>query len=388
LGGGGDSVKPADTLVVALADSVRLAHASNPTNDSERLLFRKAFETLIRLDCQGQTRPGLAVAWSPDTTGRVWTFTLRDESRLSGDPPRTARIVSEWQTRPAVTQAVGIESVRALDHRRLAVTLREPEVSVPRLFADPALSVTHTETPLGSVTRLVTPRSDDLPVVDFRVTSGSDPRDALDRGADLIVTRDPALVEYAENRPELVNYPLPWSRTYLLLQPPGAEPIERTITSDSVRRSLARDAVRAEARVAELPFWWDSLASCPPAVPASGTRVSSRIVYPRGDEVARGLAERIVALTKGGTQSRVAGLGDPELAAALRSGTERAYVVSVPRQSLAPCRDSAEWPADVSITPLIDTRARAILRRGSAALTVDWDGTVRVAPPSPGTDAS
>jgi hypothetical protein len=274
---------------------------------------------------------------------------------------------------------VGLESAIALDHRRLAVTLRGREDSVPRFLADPSLALTQTDAPLGPVTQIITFRSEKVPLLDFRVIPGSDPRDALDRGADLLVTRDPALVEYAASRPEFATYPLPWSRTYLLLQPRGAEPIEAMIASDSVRRSLARDAVRAEARVAEPPFWWDSTAGCP-AVPGDSLRgASSRIVYPRGDEVARGLAERIVALAHSGSQLRAAALGEAALAVALRDGTERAYVVPVPRQSLAPCRDSAAWPSGVSILPLIDTRARAIVRRGSVALTVDWDGTVRVA---------
>jgi hypothetical protein len=281
---------------------------------------------------------------------------------------------------------MGIESAQALNDGRLAVTLRQPEDSVPRLFADPALALIHTDSTLGSVTHLLAPPSDNMPVLDFRATPGSDPRDALDRGADLIVTRDPALVEYAVSRPELAAYPLPWSRTYLLLQPRGAEPIGETLASDSVRRSLAGDAVRAEARVAESPFWWDSLTSCPRAVPGAGTPSSSRIVYPRGDEVARGLAERIVALTHGGAQLRASALGERELNAAIRGGNERAYIVPASRQSLAPCRDTAAWPFGVSIQPLIDTRARAILRRGSAALTVDWDGTVRLADPTPSKD--
>jgi hypothetical protein len=384
---GGNSVQAADTLTVALSDSVDLARASNPTNDSERLLFREFSETLIRLDCQGQIRPGLAVAWTSDTTGRVWTFALRDGTEFPAGSPTAEQVSLEWQTRPGALQAVGIESVTALDRQRLAVTLRGREDSVPRLFADPGLAFTQTDVPLGPVTRVVTAARGELPVLDFRAIPGSDPRDALDRGADLLVSRDPALVDYAARRPEFATYPLPWSRSYLLLQPRGAEPIEAIIASDSVRRSLARDAVRAEARAAEPPFWWDTVAGCR-AVLGEGLGVSSsRIVYPRGDEVARGLAERIVALAHSGTQLRAAGLGEQELGAALRDGTERAYVVPVPRQSLVPCRDSAPWPSGVSIQPLIDTRARAILRRGSATLSVDWDGTVRVVDADPSKEA-
>jgi len=173
-----------------------------------------------------------------------------------------------------------------------------------------------------------------------------------------------------------VTFPLPWSLTYVLLQPSGAQTL--TVTGDSVRRSLARDAVRAEARPAEPPFWWDSLSVCSTdTAPEEQHLTASRIVYPRDDEVARGLAERLVALGGSGTSLRAVGLGPADLAAALRDGTERGFVIAAPRESLAPCRDAA-WPTNTSIQPLIDTRARAIVRQGSPALTVDWDGTVRV----------
>jgi hypothetical protein len=85
-----------------------------------------------------------------------------------------------------------------------------------------------------------------------------------------------------------------------------------------------------------------------------------------------------VALGGLDTPLRAAGLGEPEFGSALRDGTEFAYVLALPRKSLTPCRDSATWPSGATIQPLIDTRARAIVRRGSPPLTVDWDGTVRV----------
>ncbi|HEU4680381.1 MAG TPA: hypothetical protein VFS51_01465, partial [Gemmatimonadales bacterium] len=66
------------------------------------------------------------------------------------------------------------------------------------------------------------------------------------------------------------------------------------------------------------------------------------------------------------------------LTAALRSDSERAYLLALPRQSLSPCRDSDEWRLGASALPLIDTRAHAIVRRGAPPLTLDWDGTVRV----------
>lgn len=354
-----------------------MAHALNPSNDSERLFFRQFLETLIRIDCEGRVRPGVAQSWSADAEGRAWTLTLREGARFPGGTPIDPLHVASLLGGPD-GKAAGIDSAVHLDDRRVRVHLREARETVPTVLAEPALAmVDGLASVSGPMRRFDIPARDGRPAIHFQLAQDGDPRDALDRGVDLAVTRDPTVVEYVASQPELVTYPLPWSRTYLLLQPSGAEPIEE-VRGDWVRHSLARDAVRTEARVAEPPFWWHGIASCRPQLGDGGRARSSRIVYPRGDEVARGLAERIVALAHGGSQLRAAALGEPELAAALRDGTERGYVLPVPRQSLAACRDAGDWPSGASIQPLIDTRARAILRRGSAALTVDWDGTVRV----------
>ena len=195
-----------------------------------------------------------------------------------------------------------------------------------------------------------------------------------------MVTRDPALVDYVARRPEFVALPLPWSRTYVLLQPPSGKPLDM-VTGEADRRSLARDAVSGNARAAEPPFWWNEVAACPAGRAPGSTTKSSRVVYIHGDEVAQGLAERIVALAGAGTRLRVAALNPAELASALQSGSERAYVIAVPRRTLARCREIAGWPLSASIVPLIDTRAHAIVRKGAPPLAVDWDGTVRVLQP-------
>lgn len=350
---------------MALGEPVDPANAPVPTNDSERLWFRQHSETLVRLDCHGEVRPGLASEWTGDSTGRTWIFTLPSSARSPGPAPLTAAdVVSIWRDRGPAVLALGIDSVVALDDHRLSVTLRTTLDPAPRLFADLALAI---------------PIPENASVVHLQVARDGDPRDALDRGADLVVTRDPAVVDYVARRGEFATFHLPWSRLYTLLQPAGALPIG-ILGVDSVRRSLAEDVAQAEARAAEPPFWWNG--QCPHIQLSyvAPPPISPRIVYPREDKVARGLAERIVALTKDSVPLRTAGLDPAEFAVALRNQHDRGYILGLPREVPAPCHELAELPEGTWIQPLIDTRARAILRKGAPPLTVDWDGTIRVVP--------
>jgi hypothetical protein len=353
---------------VALSESVQLAHALNPTNDSERLLYRHFLDNLIRLDCQGRVRPSVAESWSGDGNGRIWTLTLREGTRFPGgmpiDPLQVASLLTTREGR-----AAGIDSAVALNRRQVRIYLHEAENTGPTILAEPALAL---QEGLASIDepldRFDIPPRDGRPFIRFEVAPNRDPRDAIDRGVGLAVTRDPSILEYVANRPEYITYPLPWSLTYVLLQPAGTQPIER---------ALETEAVHAVARPAEGPFWWDSLAKCVPQSVENQEATSSRVVYPAGDEVARGLAERIVALS-GDSRLSAVPLSSGELATALRQEAERAYVFPVPRRTLSPCREAAGWPASSTIRPLIDTRATAVVRRGSPPLGVDWDGTVRV----------
>jgi hypothetical protein len=107
------------------------------------------------------------------------------------------------------------------------------------------------------------------------------------------------------------------------------------------------------------------------------------------------LAERLVALASGerpqlrivsptrsqGTIPTAAGLSPSEFAAALRSGTELAYVLRLRRLELGTLIAQAPWLGSRTglldaIVPLVDTRQRAVMRRTLSGLTVDLDGTV------------
>lgn len=370
-----------DTFTIALPEPVELADPLHPTNDSERLLFRNLFPSLVRQNCQGELHPGVLQSWTAESSG-VWTFTLKDQARFGAGLPLSAVHVAGTLSPDAGTGVPGIDSAVVLNDRQVRVFSRQPQDSVLRLLADPAYALVDGLASDGSSgeASIDLPARENLPAIELRLRLRGDPRDALDRGADLIVTRDPALVDYAASRPELATFPLPWSRTYVLLQSASAEPIFGAPT-DLERSSLARDAVSADARGAEPPFWWTATTACPLGRTPAAKPTAARIAYVQGDEIARGLAERLVALIGSGTEWTTIGLDRPRFAAALRQGTERAYVVGLPRQTLAPCRELAELPGNARIQPLIDSRAHAVVRRGAPPLGIEWDGTLRVVEP-------
>ncbi|HET6796125.1 MAG TPA: hypothetical protein VFH40_03110 [Gemmatimonadales bacterium] len=337
------------------ADSAPTSATLNPAS-----LGLEHSETLVRLDCRGELRPGLASQWSGDASGHVWHFSLRPQPYDSS--AIASSVVSTWQSRGEVLRALGIEAVVAVDPHTLRVTLAETSDSAPRLFADPALALAR-DTAIGA-----------------------DPRDALDRGADLVVTADPAVRDYVSHRAEFMSFALPWSRTYVLVQPSGSASMGGVLGRDSVVRSLASDVVPAEARPAAGPFWWQEQKVCLSPAPASdsGSRIP-RMAYPSSDRVAAAVAERIVALADKPTL-RAAGLSDTGFVEAYQSGRYAGYVMALPRQVAAPCyRSRRLLLPGASVVPLIDTRATVIMRRGSPPVTLDWDGTVRPMEPEDST---
>ena len=340
----GDSARAADTVVVAAE------------NDSafEPALQRQRLATPVRVDCEGRRLPELATGWSHDASGRFWTLVLDSGA---------AELADAWRTRADVLRWAGIESTVLLDDLRLVVGFALPADSLPRVLADTALGLPRAQAP--------------RPLLIVAPPAG-DPRDQLDRAVDLIRTDDPALLDYARQRGDRAILPLPWSRTYLLLVPAGGVGVGSVVGADSAafRQALARDAVRAEARGAEPPYWWDAATGCGPPRASGSAGHSGAVAYLRDDRVARDLAQRIVALSPA-PDLTARGLDRAEFGAAVRAGSERAYVVAVPRHSLLPCRESADWPAGSAVVPLVDVRSSLIARRHAPALTTDWDGTVR-----------
>ena len=432
---------------VALMDAVDASHAPSPTNASERLLFRQLYETLVRVDCDGRLRPGLATTWRLDQTGRTWVVTLHEQARFSdGTPMTTADVVSSWGEpgrdgvlRRDVRRLV--ESVVPVNTRVIGITLRAEGTTSPRVLADAHLAIARRQPdvpwPLGTTAlrviaqRPVSDRDEGIVTIPlgvrrvagdaraepeervrFLVAPGVDPRDRLDEQVDLLVSSDPSVLAYASTLPDFTSVPLPWLRTHVLLSPVDGQlyqGVPPRSLAPATRQALAADAVRGEARGAEGPFWWQASGGCSATPPtgrarsaASGEGVRARVVFRVSDPVAGDLAERLVGLaafddpsTTGlletlfpvGTAPRLsAGLDEAAFDAALASGRDRGYVIGLDRRPLDPCQQlralaaRAGWLAQpgrtpaTAVVPLVDTRTRAVVRRGRAGLTIDWDG--------------
>jgi len=438
-----DAVRPGPSEVVnvALRDRVDASHAPMARNSSERMVFRQLYQTLVQVDCEDRVRPGLATSWSHDGAGRRWTFTLRSDARFwDGTPVRALAVAQGWASSHAVTDASTgsglIDSVRVLGERELQVFLHRPETDAAG-FARSELSVigpgSYAGWKLGSgpyrptvapggleaQIRVVASRpADGTGTIVFRIPDDTDARGALDAGADLLVSYDPEVLAYAAALPGFVIVPLPWSRTYVVAAggSGGEESPSSPIPADALER-LARGAVRADARPAEPPFWWQR-EGCRRSVETavdpneSSSRAPSsdggatRIVYPTGDAVARALAERLVALAGLGSAkppwlTRVlpglravsgspvaAGLDPVSLALVARRGEALAMVMPVSRAPSGACpRAALGVDADLvasvfslggrwSVTPLVDVRPSLVARRGIAGIGIDGTGTL------------
>jgi hypothetical protein len=249
---------------------------------------------------------------------------------------------------------------------------------------------------------VITVARDNLSTIRFLVAPG-DPRDLLDDGVDLLLTRDPAALGYAATLPHFQSLPLAWQRIHVLLTP-GRSRASPSL-SDEARQLLAHDAVRGEAQGARGPFWWQMLPDCDVSLspPRDLPPLTPRIVYDAGDAAARDLAERFVGLVRASgpaatvwldallpdrprrTFQRATGLTGEALALARRLGTDAGYVMSLDGRPVDPCRDlqalmdGARWLDPETIVPLVETRLHAIVRRGRSGVTAEWDGGLVIA---------
>jgi hypothetical protein len=428
----------ADTVTVALLESIDPAYAPWGHNASEQLVFGHLYETLITVECDGKVRPGLAESWKREGDGRRWLFRLSRAARFWDGWRVTPRdVVRSWQD--ALTLGTVVDSAAVVGDRSVRVYLREPRRKVPRALAAPAFAVAGASLdspwPVGTGRHRVAADGDgggsgrrglwlhptlgaSGPILCFLAAGGRDARDLLERRVDVLVTSDRAVIDYAASAPQWTAAPLPWNRTYLLLSTSRFAALRRgeavgALDAD-LAAALARDAVRGDARGHAPPSWWNDLGGCavpanaaswPAAASAGDSAPARRIAYDAADPVARDLAERLVALAgappatspqaaaiaaavpgiAGASSPVVAGgMSARALARSLRLGDDFAYIVSVPLATPIPCYEAralvrrAPWlavGADVFAAALVPlVDTRAHVIVGNGGLELVADG--------------
>lgn len=99
-------------------------------------LMGNVYETLVRIDDQGQPQPLLAQSWDVSEDRTVYTFHLREGVRFSNGDEFTAQTaefsinyVKDSWTNGLSAQMAPVENVEAVDKRTLRVTLSQPSNS-------------------------------------------------------------------------------------------------------------------------------------------------------------------------------------------------------------------------------------------------------------------
>jgi hypothetical protein len=376
---------------------------------------------------------------------------LRSGARFNdGGPVTPDDVRAAWAARMSSAQTITrggfpiIEKISITGDRSFSVSSPDASSASPDLFGNPALAIAgasgagnwlagtgpfvvdSTASQDGQIVLRPARGGAGLTLI-VRADSALDQRDQLDRGADILETRDPLVLAYAE-RGGYQIYPLPFNRTYALAIPARAGRATMSARDSTgfaqtaaFRATLARDAVRGEARAAAPPGWWRAYGTCREltarssgsgAAQGAGAR---RILYEPGDAAARALAERLVAIVRtAGVNASDQNVRDlrqlaPELltvagatitaapadASSLRAGSALAYIISMPRNTTAHCmelrrlqtREGGGWISPAALVPLLDTRSFVVARAGAPAASVDWDGTLRIHPSPPGRGA-
>jgi hypothetical protein len=251
------------------------------------------------------------------------------------------------------------------------------------------------------------------PSVHFSAIDDGRGRDAIDAGADIVFTSDARTIAYAAAQSDRTSIPLMWDRVYVLIEPTPRNhgDLDSVV---AVQRDLATNTLKVEARpatdsvrggeVLPCPMVEDDFTSTPaPAPSTTGQTPGPRIVYEKDDGVARAISERLVALADARSHrlaalegvlsaagpARANGLERAAFRQALRDGNEAAYVTAVPFDIGERCSTvnelafAAPWllprsnnPVESHIAPLVETRARALVRRGRVGLALDGVGNV------------
>lgn len=235
-------------------------------------------------------------------------------------------------------------------------------------------------------------------VVALLPPNGADLRDMLEGRLqhmgipqpDVVVSRDPDLLDFARRSAGYLIQSLPWSITYVLVT--AGDDSTASLPPDAEREALARNAITADTRGAIAPFAWLSEPGCARSIPIQQGAPRSIIAYPVSDAIARQIAERIVSLSAARprpvwlptvlarsttTGPRVAPVPSDSITNTLTTGRAAAAVIPVARDWGTTCGTHDNLTLPRGAIPLVDARDHIIIRRGSgAAIFIGANGTL------------
>ncbi len=132
---GTDNDEPVVLNVGATAEPQGLDPATTTGAGTPFVLLYNVYETLVRIDEQGNIKPLLARSWSTNSERNVYTFSLESGATFASGTPVDAEAViasfkrtrdNENSTKVLKSQMGRIKEMRAVDKHTVEVTLTEP----------------------------------------------------------------------------------------------------------------------------------------------------------------------------------------------------------------------------------------------------------------------
>ncbi|MGN6751467.1 MAG: ABC transporter substrate-binding protein [Intrasporangium sp.] len=133
-GGGGSGAPGSDALTVGLvAEPVSLDFTTNDGAAIPQALLYNVYETLVKLDQNGDIKPALATSWKVSGDRKTYTFELTDKAKFTNGQPFTAkdavfsinRVKNDWTTSLKAAMDV-VADAKAVSDTELQVTLKQP----------------------------------------------------------------------------------------------------------------------------------------------------------------------------------------------------------------------------------------------------------------------
>jgi peptide/nickel transport system substrate-binding protein len=124
----------ADALTVGLvAEPVSLDFTTNDGAAIPQVLLYNVYETLVKLDQDGEIKPALATSWKVSEDRKTYTFELSDKAKFTNGQPFTAkdavfsinRVKDDWTTSLKSAMDV-VADAKAVSDTELQVTLKQP----------------------------------------------------------------------------------------------------------------------------------------------------------------------------------------------------------------------------------------------------------------------